>query len=161
MSDWLIWLALRGGSPDQSAAAADRPAARRGSGALVARVTSRGTQARRQVGAMRRTYHMIMTFPIGFGAGTFDWKLVAVSLHTATGVLVHNWFYGTFQLCKHLSESVGISFLLGRWWFLTILEHKQENESFITILLLYPHVHTYSQWWVERASKSWVQSLYI
>lgn len=31
---------------------------------------------------MRRTYHMIMTFPIGFGTGTFGWKLVAVSLHT-------------------------------------------------------------------------------
>lgn len=39
---------------------------------------------------MRRTYHMIMTFPIGFGAGTFGWKLVAASLHTTIAV----WGWG-------------------------------------------------------------------
>lgn len=35
-----------------------------------------------------------MTFPIGFGAGTFGWKLVAASLHTA----IAEWGLGVYAI---------------------------------------------------------------
>lgn len=81
-SDWLIWLAARGGSLGSIRCGPRVGHARARPAALGSAWRHRGTHARRQVGAMRRTYHMIMTFPIGFGAGTFAWKLVAASLHT-------------------------------------------------------------------------------